>query len=686
MRGTATRRLSPRPPARLAERERCRRGRPAAPARPARSPAPGRPRRRCAAAGPLRTAAASSRTPSPAAASSGASGAANGSAASRARIASTARCTAPAAGGGLVGDPAVAQDERRPDDGGEELGVGQVRGAPQHLDRRPGFERPQPPVAARPRGTRRRARRPAPRPRARARAPSRPAAPASPSRRSRRRTTRGGPARRRTGGARRLGGELGRPLPGRPGGAARRVDVENVGTQPRGCRPDRAAAAGRRSAAAAARPAAAGRVRAVQRAHPAPTVAEPTCTTGSAGSRRPARRRGSRRRGRWAEGAGREQRVAPDSSSTATPRRLTATRAVASTRPPARRATAGRGRTGSRSPGAPSRSPTRDGAARQRAGDHGAGARIVKARSIQSRTGAAASGAGSRPASGPGRPAGPAPRRRCGADGDRRDVAQRGGAIRSRRRRSPAPGRRGRPWSPPAGVPHPEGVEGGEVLGGLRRPALVGGDHDQRGRAPGRRRRACCHEPLVPGDVDERDRRPDGSVVQAKPRSMVMPRRRSSGPAVGFHPGQGADQRRLAVVDVAGGGDTFMPVTGRRPARTRGQGVVVGGGTLRRFSRRGRRPGSRPPAACRPQRLGEPCGPAAPTTAVDVRAPPPPTTRASRPRRRRRRRRREARGERPAAPAAPPRSAASISCTGGSGPRSVASSAARVVLSTRSAR
>ena len=48
---------------------------------------------------------------------------------------------------------------------------------------------------------------------------------------------------------------------------------------------------------------------------------------------------------------------------------------------------------------------------------------------------------------------------------------------------------------------------------------------------------------------------PLGSVVWAKPRSMVRPRLRSSSRRSGLVPGQRLDQRRLAVVDVTGGGD-----------------------------------------------------------------------------------------------------------------------------------
>ena len=48
---------------------------------------------------------------------------------------------------------------------------------------------------------------------------------------------------------------------------------------------------------------------------------------------------------------------------------------------------------------------------------------------------------------------------------------------------------------------------------------------------------------------------PFGKRSQAKPRSMVMPRSFSSCEAVGVDAGQRLDERRLAVVDVAGGAD-----------------------------------------------------------------------------------------------------------------------------------
>ena len=75
------------------------------------------------------------------------------------------------------------------------------------------------------------------------------------------------------------------------------------------------------------------------------------------------------------------------------------------------------------------------------------------------------------------------------------------------------------------------------------------------------------HEPLVPGHVDEREPlRPDGSVIQAKPRSMVMPRRCSSAHRSGSIPVSARSSVGLAVIHVTGGGDDVHRL---RPARRR---------------------------------------------------------------------------------------------------------------------
>ncbi len=100
-----------------------------------------------------------------------------------------------------------------------------------------------------------------------------------------------------------------------------------------------------------------------------------------------------------------------------------------------------------------------------------------------------------------------------------------------------------------------EVVEGGEVLGGLRHPRVVGGDHEEdRGHRadPGQRGR---DEPLVAGDVDERDR---PGAVELGPRVPELDGQAAPpllGEPVGEGAGQRLDQGRLPVVDVAGGGD-----------------------------------------------------------------------------------------------------------------------------------
>ena len=76
---------------------------------------------------------------------------------------------------------------------------------------------------------------------------------------------------------------------------------------------------------------------------------------------------------------------------------------------------------------------------------------------------------------------------------------------------------------------HPEKLTDVEVLAGLRHDALVRGD-DQDGQVdPARAGDHGLDEALVPRDVDHARRRPSGKLRWAKPSSMVMPRRFSSG-------------------------------------------------------------------------------------------------------------------------------------------------------------
>ena len=105
-------------------------------------------------------------------------------------------------------------------------------------------------------------------------------------------------------------------------------------------------------------------------------------------------------------------------------------------------------------------------------------------------------------------------------------------------------------------VADPERVQRRDVLGGLRLPAAVSGDDEQ-----GRRHRTDAgehrgQELVMSRNIDERDRfvpgRQDGPDVAEFDRQptaafLLQP--------VGLHAGERAYEGRLAVVDVAGGGD-----------------------------------------------------------------------------------------------------------------------------------
>ena len=94
-----------------------------------------------------------------------------------------------------------------------------------------------------------------------------------------------------------------------------------------------------------------------------------------------------------------------------------------------------------------------------------------------------------------------------------------------------------------------------EVLVGLRARALRRVDDQQEQVDP---RRPCDHrphEPLVAGDVDERQRRPTRKLEGRVPEVDRDPARALLRQPVGVLPRQRADERRLAVVDVPGGPD-----------------------------------------------------------------------------------------------------------------------------------
>ncbi len=100
-----------------------------------------------------------------------------------------------------------------------------------------------------------------------------------------------------------------------------------------------------------------------------------------------------------------------------------------------------------------------------------------------------------------------------------------------------------------------ERVQGGEVLGRLRHPGIVGGDdeHDHRHRPD--TGKGGGDELLVPRHVDERDL---AHPVEIGPAVAELDREAALVlllEAVGVPPGQGLDQGGLAVVDMTGGGD-----------------------------------------------------------------------------------------------------------------------------------
>src|SRR5699024_2775379 len=103
--------------------------------------------------------------------------------------------------------------------------------------------------------------------------------------------------------------------------------------------------------------------------------------------------------------------------------------------------------------------------------------------------------------------------------------------------------------------------------------SLVGGD-DEAGDGGGAESGEHVREELlVPGHVDEGEFAARG---QARPREAEVDGQSALpllGPAVGFHPGQGADQGRLPVIDMSGGGDD-------EGARGRGRYGCVGRGRI----------------------------------------------------------------------------------------------------------
>ena len=175
-----------------------------------------------------------------------------------------------------------------------------------------------------------------------------------------------------------------------------------------------------------------------------------------------------------------------------------------------------------------------------------------------------------------------------------------------------------------------------------------------------------------------------GSVVQAKPRSIVMPRRRSSAQRSGSIPVSARTSVDLPWSTWPAVATTLIPELEPAPGRSRPRAgrrprAAPSAGRprtapARRARGRDRRPGAAGSAASTGRATpalasSTPGAPPPPTWAAQSTATPPTFSASAAARTRR-----------------SSTSASSIARTGGSGPRSVASSAASVSLSTRSAR
>ena len=116
----------------------------------------------------------------------------------------------------------------------------------------------------------------------------------------------------------------------------------------------------------------------------------------------------------------------------------------------------------------------------------------------------------------------------------------------------------------------PQQVHDGEVLARLRHDAVVGGDHQHHEVDAGGAGQHVVHEALVARHVDEADdlaarARPVGEAeVDGDAARLLLLE------AVGIDAGEPADQRGLAVIDVAGGADDHGAASSSsrgRPAR-----------------------------------------------------------------------------------------------------------------------
>ena len=101
---------------------------------------------------------------------------------------------------------------------------------------------------------------------------------------------------------------------------------------------------------------------------------------------------------------------------------------------------------------------------------------------------------------------------------------------------------------------------------GLRHRAVVGSYHQQRKVSRGDAGQQVAQVALVPGQVDEVG---DDAAAEISVRVAGLDRHAAPpllGQAVGAHAGEGEDEARLAVVDVAGGGDDHRAKLRQRSA------------------------------------------------------------------------------------------------------------------------
>ena len=103
-------------------------------------------------------------------------------------------------------------------------------------------------------------------------------------------------------------------------------------------------------------------------------------------------------------------------------------------------------------------------------------------------------------------------------------------------------------------VPDADGVNGGQVLGGLWHPAAIRSHHDQHGRHRADAGQHVRHEPLVAGHVDEGQPFPAGQLHPGEPEVDCQPPAPFLSPPVRLHSGQRPDQRRLSVIHVSRSG------------------------------------------------------------------------------------------------------------------------------------